>query len=183
MEKLGAVVYKGHREAHLQPGIDALVISSAIPQDNPEVKKARRLGLPVLQRAEMLGRLMKRQKGIAVAGAHGKTTTTSMISLILEKSGWDPTVVVGGELTDIGGNAKLGGGEYLVAEADESDGSFLKLHPHITVVTNIEDDHLDHYGTKENIEAAFLEFLSLTPPEGLVVLCLDDPVSGKFCPG
>lgn len=182
LEKLGAKIYEGHYASNLQPSIDALVVSSAIPQDNPEVVKVRSLGIPVLQRAEMLGRLMLRQKGIAVAGAHGKTTTTSMISLIFEKSGWDPSVIVGGELTDIGGNAKLGKGEYLVAEADESDGSFLKLHPFISVVTNIEDDHLDHYGTRENIEAAFLEFLSLTPAEGLAVLCIDDPVLRKLLP-
>lgn len=182
LEKLGAKIYEGHYETNLQQGIDTLVVSSAIPQDNPEVLKAKSLGIPILQRAEMLGNLMLRQKGIAVAGAHGKTTTTSMISLILEKSGWDPTVVVGGELTDIGGNAKLGKGEYLVAEADESDGSFLKLHPYISVVTNIEDDHLDHYGTRENIELAFVEFLSLTPAEGLAVLCLDDPVLRKLLP-
>ena len=182
LEKLGAKIYEGHFETNLEHGIDTLVVSSAIPQDNPEVLKAKSLGIPILQRAEMLGSLMLRQKGIAVAGAHGKTTTTSMIALILEKCGWDPTVVVGGELTDIGGNAKLGKGEYLVAEADESDGSFLKLHPYISIVTDIEDDHLDHYGTRENIELAFVEFLSLTPAEGLAVLCLDDPVLRKLLP-
>jgi len=180
LEQLGATIYQGHRETNLQPDVDALVVSSAIPKDNPELVKAQSLGIPIYHRADMLGRLMLRQKGIAVAGAHGKTTTTSMISLVFEKNGLDPTVVIGGELTDIGGNAKLGRGQYLVAEADESDGSFLKLHPFISVVTNIEDDHLDHYGTRENIEAAFLEFLNLTNQEGMAVLCLDDPVVKKL---
>lgn len=179
---MGVTIYEGHREDNLQEGIDAIVVSSAIPQDNPELVKAKRLGIPILHRADMLGQLMLRQKGIAVAGAHGKTTTTSMISLILEKNGWDPTVVVGGELTDIGGNAKLGQGKYLVAEADESDGSFIKLHPYISVVTNIEDDHLDHYGSRENIERAFLKFISLTHQDGSIVLCLDNPTIQKLLP-
>ena len=151
LENLGAVIYLGHKEENIDPCIDTVVVSSAIPKNNEEAVKARALNIPVIQRAEMLGRLMQRQKGIAIAGAHGKTTTSSMISLVFEKNHYDPTVIVGGELNDIGGNAKLGAGEYLVAEADESDGSFLKLKPHISVVTNVEDDHLDFYGTKENI--------------------------------
>lgn len=182
LESMGASIYRGHQENNLDERVDTVVVSSAVPKDNPEVVKAQRLGIPVIQRAEMLGHLMDLQKGIAVAGAHGKTTTTSMISLIFEKNGYDPTVVVGGELNDIGGNAKLGTGKYLVAEADESDGSFLKLKPTITVVTNVEDDHLDYYGTRENIQKAFREFISRTPKEGFSVLCLDDPVLSKMIP-
>lgn len=182
LAKLGITIYEGHGESNLQEGVDALVVSSAIPEDNQEVLKAKRIGLPIYHRADILGRLMLRQKGIAVAGAHGKTTTTSMISLILEKNGWDPTVIVGGELTDFGGNAKLGQGQYLVAEADESDGSFLKLHPYVSVVTNIEDDHMEHYGSKENIEKAFREFIALTHQDGTVVLCLDNPTIQKILP-
>lgn len=183
LETMGCKIYVGHHENNVDTEVGKVVVSSAIPQDNSEVVKARELGIPIVQRAEMLGELMKRQKGIAIAGAHGKTTTTSMISLIFEKNGYDPTVVIGGELNDIGGNAKLGEGEYLIAEADESDGSFLKLHPFITVVTNIEDDHLDYYGTKENIQKAFLNFIGLTDPQGFVVLCMDDPVLSRMLPG
>jgi UDP-N-acetylmuramate--alanine ligase len=137
--------------------------------------EARERRLRILHRSEMLAWLMQRQKGIAIAGAHGKTTTTSMAALVLEKNNLDPTVVIGGELKDIGGNAKLGGGEYLVAEADESDGSFLKLDPFIEIITNIEDDHLDYYKSVKNIEAAFSKFISKVPAEGLAVVCLDDP--------
>lgn len=182
LASLGVTIYEGHRESNLEEGVEALVVSSAIPQDNPELVKARRIGLPIYHRADMLGQLMSRQKGIAIAGAHGKTTTTSMISLILERNGWDPTVIVGGELTDIGGNAKLGQGEYLVAEADESDGSFLKLYPYVSVVTNIEDDHMEHYGSKENINKAFRKFISQTHQDGGVVLCLDNTTIQKILP-
>lgn len=182
LEAFGATIYKGHEGDNLDANVDFVVVSSAIPSNNAEVMKALALGIPVIQRAEMLGQLMKKQKGIAIAGAHGKTTTTSMISLVFEKNGLDPTVVVGGELNDIGGNAKLGNGEYLVAEADESDGSFLKLQPEITVVTNIEDDHLDYYGTRENIENAFIEFINATPEQGFSVLCLEDPVLRRLFP-
>ena len=138
----GAIVYAGHKASNVAEGVDTVVVSTAIPDENEEVKKAKMLKIPVIQRAEMLARLMKNQKAICIAGAHGKTTTTSMIALVLEKNNLDPTVVVGGELNDIGGNAKLGRGEYLVAEADESDGSFLKLLPWSTIITNIENDHL-----------------------------------------
>ena len=182
LENLGAVIYQGHQEENIDSRIDTVVVSSAIPKDNEEAVKARALNIPVIQRAEMLGRLMRRQKGIAVAGAHGKTTTSSMISLVFEKNNYDPSVVVGGELNDIGGNAKLGAGEYLVAEADESDGSFLKLNPYISVVTNVEDDHLDFYGTKENIASAFRQFILSTSPQGFAVLCLDDPGLKKIIP-
>jgi UDP-N-acetylmuramate--alanine ligase len=182
LERLGAKIYAGHFEDNVSSEVSTVVVSSAIPQNNPEVVKAKRIGIPVIQRAEMLSRLMKRQKGIAVAGAHGKTTTSSMISLILEKSGYDPTIVLGGELNDIGGNAKLGKGKFIIAEADESDGSFLKLFPQITVVTNIEDDHLDYYGTREKIREAFYRFVLNTATDGFVVLCLDDPGVRELIP-
>ena len=130
---MGATICVGHREENVQDP-DVVVVSSAIPADNVELLAAKGRGIPVMQRGEMLAELMSQRKGIAVAGAHGKTTTTSMASLVLEKAGLDPTVLIGGELNDIGGNAKLGYGEYLVAEADESDGSFLKLRPHIAVI-------------------------------------------------
>ena len=182
LENMGARIFLGHHDENLDHQVGTVVVSSAIPKDNNEVVKAQVLDIPVIQRAQMLAMLMNRQKGIAVAGAHGKTTTSSMISLVFEKNEMDPTVVVGGELNDIGGNAKLGQGEYLVAEADESDGSFLKLYPYISVVTNIEDDHLDYYGTRENIIKAFQEFIFQTDPKGFTVLCLDDPVSKEMLP-
>lgn len=170
----GAIVYAGHKAANVVEGVDTVVVSTAIPDENEEVQKAKKLNIPVIQRAEMLARLMKNQKAICVAGAHGKTTTTSMIALVLEKNNFDPTVVVGGELNDIGGNAKLGRGEYLVAEADESDGSFIKLKPWSTVITNIENDHLDYYGSLENIIQAFNKFVALGRPDGFSILCIDN---------
>ncbi|RYD05477.1 hypothetical protein N752_09025 [Desulforamulus aquiferis] len=132
--------------------------------------------MQVLRRGEMLAWLMREKTGVAIAGAHGKTTTTSMAALVLENNGLDPTILIGGDLSNIGGNAKKGQGDLLIAEADESDGSFLLLDPTIAIVTNIEDDHLDHYGTKENIIAAFKEFLSKIPDKGLAILCQNDPV-------
>jgi len=174
LEALGATFYTGHSRNNLGSA-DLVVASTAIPPDNEELAEAKKRGLPVVHRSEMLAWLMKRQKGIAIAGAHGKTTTTSMLALVLEKNKLNPTIVIGGELTDIGGNAKLGLGEYMVAEADESDGSFLKLDPLVEIITNIDDDHLDHYKSVENILAAFREFLAKVPENGLAVVCLDDP--------
>ncbi|BAF60041.1 UDP-N-acetylmuramate-alanine ligase [Pelotomaculum thermopropionicum SI] len=174
LEALGATCYTRHAEENLGDA-DLVVASTAIPPDNIELVEARKRGLPVMHRADLLAWLMRRQKGIAVAGAHGKTTTTSMTALVLEKNGMDPTIVIGGELSEIGGNAKLGRGEYLVAEADESDGSFLKLDPVIEIITNIEDDHLDYYRSVENILAAFRRFMAKVPESGLAVACLDDP--------
>ncbi|WP_035106656.1 UDP-N-acetylmuramate--L-alanine ligase [Desulfovirgula thermocuniculi] len=170
----GAVIYFGHDPRHLGAA-QMVVVSSAIKPDNPELVAARERNLPVVHRGELLAWLMKRQKGIAVAGAHGKTTTTSMLSLILERAGRDPTVIVGGELDELGGNAKLGRGDYLVAEADESDGSFLKLDPLAVLVTNIEDDHLDYYGSLAGVKEAFRRFMGKVPPTGAVVACGDDP--------
>lgn len=174
LESLGITCFCSHAAEHLRD-VDLVVASTAIPPDNVELMAARERGIPVLHRSEMLAKLMRRQKGIAVAGAHGKTTTTSMTALTLEKNGLDPTVIIGGELIDIGGNAKLGGGQYLVAEADESDGSFLRLDPYIEIITNIEDDHLDYYKTIENIIKTFWNFMQKVPDDGLAVLCLDDP--------
>ncbi|TLM99695.1 UDP-N-acetylmuramate--L-alanine ligase, partial [bacterium] len=174
LEAAGATVYTGHNSANLKEDINLVVVSTAISPDNEELMTARNRNIPVAHRGEMLARLMAEKKGIAVAGSHGKTTTTAMVALVLEKGNLDPTVVVGGNFHDIGGNAKHGLGEYLVAEADESDGSFLKLDPHIAIVTNIEDDHLDHYGSRENIKAAFREFVEKVPDNGFVVLCMDD---------
>ncbi|MFA4885930.1 MAG: UDP-N-acetylmuramate--L-alanine ligase [Desulfotomaculaceae bacterium] len=174
LEALGVACYTGHNGENLG-NADLVVASTAIPPDNAELVEAKKRGLSVVHRSEMLAWLMRRQKGIAIAGAHGKTTTTSMAALMLEKNKLEPTIVIGGELTDIGGNAKLGKGEYIVAEADESDGSFLKLDPFIEVITNIEDDHLDYYKCEENIAAAFREFMAKVPDSGLAVVCLDDP--------
>lgn len=174
LDALGASCYIGHAAENLA-GADLVVASTAIPSTNVELVEAKKRGLPLAHRSEMLAWLMSRQKGIAIAGAHGKTTTTSMAALVFEKNGLDPTIVIGGELTYIGGNAKLGRGEYMVAEADESDGSFLTLDPFIEVITNIEDDHLDYYKNVENVVAAFRKFLSKVPGDGLAVLCLDDP--------
>ncbi|MCL6639379.1 MAG: UDP-N-acetylmuramate--L-alanine ligase, partial [Firmicutes bacterium] len=173
LEALGITCYTGHAAENLGEA-DLVVASTAIPPDNVELVAAGKRGIPVMHRSEMLAMLMRRQKGIAVAGAHGKTTTTSMTALVLEKNGLDPTIIIGGELSDIGGNAKLGTGDYLVAEADESDGSFLKLDPVIEIITNIEDDHLDHYKSIDNIIRAFRDFMQKVPPGGLAVVCLDD---------
>ncbi|GAB6181890.1 UDP-N-acetylmuramate--L-alanine ligase [Desulfotomaculum defluvii] len=176
LEALGAKCSIGHTAGNIHKDIDTVVFSTAISSTNPEVIETKKLGIPLVRRGEMLAILMREKKGIAVAGAHGKTTTTSMVALVLEENDLDPTIVIGGDLSNIGGNAKLGGGEYLVAEADESDGSFLLLDPSIAVVTNIEDDHLDYYGSKENIVKAFRQFLGQVPIEGMVVVCLDDPI-------
>lgn len=170
----GAVIYKGHAAANVE-GKDAIVLSSAIHQDNPELVQAKKLGLKIFHRSDILAFLLNAAKGIAVAGAHGKTTTSSMISVVLEHAGVDPTILIGGFVDYLNGNAKLGKSDYLVAEADESDGSFLKFYPHIAVVTNIEDDHMDHYGSMENIIKAFVQFIqNLDKENGLAVLCFDN---------
>lgn len=175
LEELGAKIYIGHKDSNLSSDVDLVIISTAIPNNNPELIKAKELGIKVIKRGELLGEIMKLQKGIAVAGAHGKTTSSSMVAVILEYVGFDPTIVIGGELFNLSSNAKLGKGEYMVAEADESDGSFLKLFPHIAIITNIEDDHLDHYGSLENIIKAFQQFIGQVSEEGTVLLGADDP--------
>jgi len=174
LRSLGAKIYTGHHPTNIGEA-DVVVYSSAVKPDNPEVRAAREKGIPVIRRAEMLAELMRLKYGIAVAGAHGKTTTTSMIASVLARGGFDPTAVVGGKVKSLGSGAKLGQGEFLVAEADESDGSFLRLSPTIAVVTNIDREHLDHYGSLEKIQETFLEFINKIPFYGLAVLCLDDP--------
>jgi len=169
----GAGIGIGHKAENLQ-NVDVVVISSAVHDDNPEVVEARRLHIPVIPRAEMLAELMRMKYGIAIAGTHGKTTTTSMAASILGHAGIDPTIVIGGKLNAIGTNAQLGQGKFLVAEADESDGSFLVLSPTIAVVTNIDADHLDFYSGIEEIRETFVEFINKVPFYGLAVLCLDD---------
>lgn len=174
LRDLGASVFLQHDAAHIQ-GADVLVISSAVKANNPEVAAARELRIPVVPRAEMLAELMRFRRGIAVAGTHGKTTTTSLTASLLAEAGLDPTFVIGGLLNAWGSNARLGTGEYLVAEADESDGSFLLLQPVIALVTNIDRDHLENYdGSFDNLKKAFLEFLHHLPFYGAAVLCLDD---------
>ncbi|MFZ5647230.1 MAG: UDP-N-acetylmuramate--L-alanine ligase [Bacillota bacterium] len=174
LESMGAACYIGHSAQNVD-GVDLVVISTAIKPENPELVRAIEKKITVIHRGDLLALLMERQLGIAVAGAHGKTTTTSMMALVMEKNGLDPTIVIGGELNDIGGNAKLGRGRYLVAEADESDGSFLKLSPKVAIVTNVENDHLDYYGSVERIKDAFRVFLSKVPDDGMAVVCIDDP--------
>lgn len=173
LKKLGAKIEIGHKPSNVY-GAELVVVSSAIPDDNPELVTAREMGIKTLHRADILGLLMQGKKSIAVTGAHGKTTTTSMISLILEKNNLDPTILIGGELNDIGGNAVLGKGDFLVTEADESDGSFLKLNPVIGVVTNIENDHLDYYGNMNNLLQAFETFVKKLPDKGFVVMGVDN---------
>lgn len=174
LQSLGCEIFYGHRKENLKE-VDVVVISSAIRNNNPEVKAAEERFIPIIPRAEMLAELMRVKVGIAIAGTHGKTTTTSLIATVLAVAGLDPTVVIGGRLNSIGSNARLGQGEFLVAEADESDGSFLKLMPTLAVVTNIDPEHLDHYKDIEEIKEAFLSFLEKIPFFGLAVLCLDHP--------
>jgi UDP-N-acetylmuramate--alanine ligase len=172
LSDLGAVICHGHRRENVKDA-DVVVVSSAIRQDNPEIEAARERLIPVIPRAEMLAELMRMKYGVAVAGTHGKTTTTSLIATILGHGHLDPTVVIGGRLNSIGSNAKLGQGEFLVAEADESDGSFLKLSPTIAVVTTIDLEHVDHYPNIKAVREAFLEFINKVPFYGLAVVCLD----------
>ena len=171
---LGATVKIGHHPDHVQ-GAQAVVVSSAVSEDNLEVQAALRQHIPVIPRAEMLAELMRLKYGVAVAGAHGKTTCTSMLAALLAAGGLDPTVVVGGKVGALGTNAWLGKGEFLVAEADESDGSFNRLTPVLVVVTNVDREHMDHYGSEEALEDAFVEFMNKVPFYGAAVICLDDP--------
>ncbi|HEU0154274.1 MAG TPA: UDP-N-acetylmuramate--L-alanine ligase [Arenimonas sp.] len=171
---LGASIHRGHVAANIT-GADVVVVSSAIRADNPELVAARSERIPVVPRAEMLAELMRFKRGIAIAGTHGKTTTTSLVASVLSEGGLDPTFVIGGQLLSAGANARLGKGQWLVAEADESDGSFLRLNPLVAVVTNIDADHLENYGGDfERVKAAFNEFLHRLPFYGLAVLCVDD---------
>ena len=175
LASLGARVMRGHNASNVL-GTDCVVVSSAIKHDNPELMEARSQRIPIVPRAAMLAELMRFRRGIAVAGTHGKTTTTSLTAAVLSEGGLDPTFVIGGQLLAAGANAKLGDGQWLVAEADESDGSFLRLNPLISIVTNIDADHLENYGNDfERVKAAFAEFLQRLPFYGLAVLCIDDP--------
>ncbi|MSQ14967.1 MAG: UDP-N-acetylmuramate--L-alanine ligase [Dehalococcoidia bacterium] len=175
LQRLGATIKQGHHPDNVGDA-QILVISSAVPSDNPEVMEAQRRGLRIVKRAEALGWLFNERKGIAIAGTHGKTTTTAMVALILREAGLDPFVLVGGEVPEMDSNAVSGSGAYIVAEADEYDGSFLKLAPYIAAVTNIDDDHLDYYKTLDNIIGAFGSFLAAVPEGGYIVFCGDDPV-------
>ncbi len=173
---IGVEICQGHSSSYLQEGVDLLVISSAIPQNNVEVQEARRRGIPVLKRGEILARMANASKGIAIAGAHGKTTTTSMLYTVLEACDLDPTFIVGGEIQGSELNARLGRGDYFVVEADESDASFLELRPYIAIVTNIENDHLDYYGSFDRIKNAFKQFLEQVDPAGFALL-----YGGDYC--
>jgi UDP-N-acetylmuramate--alanine ligase len=174
LEELGARCFVGHRADQVGEA-DVVVFSSAVTRDNPELVEARARNVPVIPRAEMLAELMRLKDGVAIAGSHGKTTTTSLVATVAREAGLDPTVVIGGKLNALGTNAARGLGDLLVAEADESDGSFLHLSPVIAVITNIDAEHLDHYGTHEKVKDAFVEFASRVPFYGLVVACLDHP--------
>ncbi|NDD92314.1 UDP-N-acetylmuramate--L-alanine ligase [bacterium] len=173
LSQIGIVCNLGHCAENLGVA-DVVVVSSAVRADNPELIEARRRRIPVIPRAEMLGELMRGKLGIAIAGTHGKTTTTSMMATVLTAASWDPTMVIGGKVDSLGGNAKLGQGKYVVAEADESDGSFLHLPFTYAVITNIDDDHLDHYGSVDAIEEAFIEFVGKAPFYGLTAVCGED---------
>jgi UDP-N-acetylmuramate--alanine ligase len=175
LARLGARLHVGaHDAAHVTDDIDVLVISSAVTFANPEVARARELKIPVIPRAEMLAELMRMKFGVAVAGSHGKTTTTSLVAAVLREAGRDPTMVVGGKLRALGTNARLGQGDFLVAEADESDGTFLLLSPIVAVVTNIDREHLDYYGDMDRLREAYLQFIHRVPFYGLAVLCIDN---------
>jgi UDP-N-acetylmuramate--alanine ligase len=178
---LGGTIARGHKADHVGDA-DVVVVSSAVRPDNPEVLEARRRQVPVIPRAEMLAELMRIKYGIAIAGSHGKTTTTSMVAQVLSGAGLDPTIIIGGRLGVIGSNAKLGKGDLLVAEADESDGSFLRLTPTIAVVTNIDAEHLDHYGALGRLQDSFADFLNKVPFYGVGIVCLDDPGVQEILP-
>ncbi|MGE0132137.1 MAG: UDP-N-acetylmuramate--L-alanine ligase [Blastocatellales bacterium] len=174
LSKLGASIFEGHGARNIE-GAQVVVTSTAVRTDNPEVAEAVRRQIPVIPRAEMLAELMRLKYGIAIAGSHGKTTTTSMVATVLDRAELDPTIVVGGRVNTIGSNAKLGHGDFMVVEADESDKSFLKLTPTIAVVTNIDLEHLDFYRDIEEIRAHFVQFVNKVPFYGSVIICLDDP--------
>lgn len=182
LQQLGATIYLGHAEAHLNDA-DVVVVSTAVGRDNPEVLAARARRIPVVPRAMMLAELMRLRQGIAIAGTHGKTTTTSLVASVLAKGGYDPTFVIGGRLNSSGTNAKLGTGEFIVAEADESDASFLYLQPILAVVTNIDADHMETYGHDfEKLKQAFVDFIEHLPFYGMAMLCVDDPNVREIMP-
>jgi UDP-N-acetylmuramate--alanine ligase len=181
LKSLGTTIFEGHREENIA-GAGVVVTSSAISAGNPEVEEARRLHIPVIPRAEMLAELMRLKYGIAIAGMHGKTTSTSMVAAVLAAGGLDPTVVVGGRVDAMGSNARLGRSQYLVAEADESDRSFLKLSPILAVVTNIDREHMDCYRSMRDVKDTFVEFMDRVPFYGTVIACNDDPILRRVLP-
>jgi UDP-N-acetylmuramate--alanine ligase len=183
LQKLGATIFEGHKPEHIGSDVDTVVYSSAVVLDNPEVAEAQRRKIPIVRRAEMLAEVMRLKYGIGIAGTHGKTTTTSMISLVLMEGGLDPTVIVGGKLSGLGGtNARLGKGDFIVVEADEFDRSFLSITPTIAVLTTLETDHLDCYRDLEDIKSAFVQFANKVPFYGFIVLCLDEPALQDIMP-
>jgi len=181
--RLGIPVFQGHAATNLPPGLDALVITSAVARDNPELVEARQRGLPVLLRGELLAELMRPRRGVAIAGSHGKTTTSTMLATICLAAGLDPTVVIGGSVPALdGANARLGSGDLLVCESDESDGSFLWLMPRFAAITNVDREHLDHYGNFEGVRDAFVAFANRVSWEGAVVVCIDDAEAAGILP-
>lgn len=174
LSSLGISVKIGHQASNVH-GATVVVISSAVKDSNPEVAEARRLGIPVIPRAEALGELMRGKIGVAVAGTHGKTTTTSLLGTVFSEAGWDPTLVIGGKVDALGGNAKRGLGQYVLAEADESDGSFLHLPATYALITNIDEDHMDHYGSLDRLDQAFCDLVAKLPFYGRAIVCVDDP--------
>ncbi len=174
LREMGVKIYIGHDESHLGD-VDVVVYTSAVKPDNPEYRGAKQRGIPMIPRAEALAEMMRLKRGVAIAGSHGKTTTTSMTAAVFLHAHFDPTIVVGGRLDLIKSTAKLGSGEWLIAEADESDGSFNRLSPEMAVITNIDDDHLDHYKTMDNLQSAFFEFATRIPFYGVAIVCGDDP--------
>ncbi|MBI3550832.1 MAG: UDP-N-acetylmuramate--L-alanine ligase [Elusimicrobia bacterium] len=174
LQRAGAVVREGHKASHVA-GASVVVVSTAVRPDNPEVREAQRRKVPVIHRAAMLAELAGLKKTVTISGSHGKTTTTSMVAMALRAAGADPTIIVGGQLKNLGANATLGEGPYLVAEADESDGSFLFLRPRVAVATNVDNDHLDHYKTMRRLKDAFVRHLNSVPEDGAAVVCVDDP--------
>ena len=181
LTQLGVTFSIGHGPENIQ-GAELLVTSTAVQRDNPEVRAALQLGIPIISRGEMLAELMRLKKGIAIAGSHGKTSTTSMVAQVLSEAGLDPTIVIGGKLAALGSNAKLGQGDYLVAEADESDGSFLMLRPYLAVITNIDREHMDHYPDLTSIKEAFITFANSLPFYGRLFACQDDPHLASILP-
>lgn len=181
LREKGIKIFEGHDPLNVKKA-DVLVVSTAIRDDNPEVQTARKLALPIVRRAEMLGELMRLKWSIAVGGTHGKTTTTSLVASLLDAAGKDPTVINGGIINVYGTNARLGAGDWLVAEADESDGSFLRLPATISIVTNIDPEHLDHYGSVERLHQAFMEFMHNIPFYGMAVVCVDNPTVQSMLP-
>lgn len=181
LTQLGVTFSLGHRLENIQ-GAELIVTSTAVHRDNPEVQAGVQLGIPIISRGEMLAELMRLKKGIAIAGSHGKTSTTSMVAQVLSEAGLDPTIVIGGKLAALGSNAKLGQGAYLVAEADESDGSFLMLRPYLAVITNIDREHMDHYPDLASIKEAFITFANSLPFYGRLYACQDDPHLASIFP-